>query len=169
MIAGRAVGRRASVSSRSPESVPEPDVEEQRRRPAIGAISSVSASSTDPAVADDLDPGLRREQRRGPLAHAPGGRRRSRSGSGSRRGRLGQRGRHSSATWVPPLGQRRTSRIAPICSARCCMFSSPKCPPRSAAAPGVVGSIPGPASSIDSEIAGSASTGSGRRSAAGRA
>ena len=49
-------------------------------------------------------------------------------------------------------GQRRTSRIAPIPSARCCMLSSPKWPSRSARSP-ASGVIPAPASSIESDAA----------------
>ena len=103
-----------------------------------------------PGRARDLDPGLGREQRRGPVAHH-----RvvvdDRDRIGATR-RVGHRARHSSWTCVPPAGQRRTSRIAPIASARCCMLSSPKWPSRSARAPASAG-IPGPASSMDSDAA----------------
>ena len=118
----------ADGRSRRPQAAvrPEPDVQEQdvgRRRRSRPAASRRLERAGD---ADDLEVRLRpRAAPRSPR-RPPGGRRRSPPGS------VGPASRAS--TWVPPAGQRRTSRIAPIASARCCMLSSPKWPPLGAVA-----------------------------------
>ena len=103
--------------------VAEPDVEQDDIGDrAIVQAGGPSAGSSDPAMATTSRSGSRRSSAAVPFGH-------DRVVVDDRDPDRRHPARHSSATWVPPPGQRRTSSSAPIASARCCMLSRPKWPP----------------------------------------